>query len=363
MTGVRIHLGLLGAGNISDTHARAARAIPGVEIAAVYGANREKVRSLAQRTKAVAYDDLSRFLDHQPMDIVAIGSPSGLHAEQAIAAVRRGLHVIVEKPVDISAARVAALIAEADAAGKQVGVFFQDRLRPDVARIKEILDAGGLGRPVLASGYVKWYRPPNYYSSSRWRGTWALDGGGALMNQGIHTVDLLLWLAGPITRVTARTATRLHQIEAEDTAVAILEFASGALGVLEAATSIYPGYARRVELTGSEGTLILENDRLTKIDLKQSRSAEPANLPVETPASSSPVVADASAHRRVIEDFIEAIRTGRRPACDAREGRRSVELVEAIYTSSREERAVTLTRDNSQPPTPNSQGEPIEDFP
>jgi UDP-N-acetyl-2-amino-2-deoxyglucuronate dehydrogenase len=339
-----IRLGILGAGNISDTHARAAQAIPGVEIAAVYGGNREKVCSLAERTQAVAYDDLSRFLDHQPMDIVAIGSPSGLHAEQAIAAVRRGLHVIVEKPVDISVARVDALIAEANAAGKQVGVFFQDRLRPDVARIKELLDAGGLGHPVVASGYVKWYRPPDYYSSSRWRGTWALDGGGALMNQGIHTVDLLLWLAGPVARVTARTATRLHQIEVEDTAVAILEFASGALGVLEAATSIYPGYARRVELTGSEGTLILENDRLTAIDLKNASPSDANSASDAAPAASrsSPVVADASAHRRVIEDFIDAIRTGRSPACDAQEGRKSVELVEAIYRSARESCLVSL---------------------
>ncbi len=147
---------------------------------------------------AVAYDDLARFLDHRPMDIVAIGSPSGLHAEQAIAAARRGLHVLVEKPLDISVERIDALIAEASAARVQIGVFFQDRLRPDVAKIKKIVDAGSLGKPVLASGRVKWYRPPEYYAQSRWRGTWALDGGGALMNQGVHTVDLLLWLCGPV---------------------------------------------------------------------------------------------------------------------------------------------------------------------
>ena len=340
-------IGILGAGNISDTHARAAQAISGVEIAAVYGANRERALALAERTHAVAYDDLARFLDHRPMDIVAIGSPSGLHAGQAIAAVRRGLHVLVEKPLDVNVERIDALIAEADAAGRQVGVFFQDRLRPDVVKIKKIMDAGGLGRPVLAAGHVKWYRPPDYYATSRWRGTWALDGGGALMNQGIHTVDLLLWLFGPVSRVTARTATRVHQIEVEDTAVAVLEFASGALGVIEAATSIYPGYARRVEVTGSEGTLILENDRLATIDLKNASPDEASGQVEVTPAasSSSPIVADTSAHRRVIEDFIDAIRTRRQPACDAREGRKSVELVEAIYRSAREGCGVRLSPD------------------
>ena len=284
------------------------------------------------------------FLDHRPMDIVAIGSPSGLHAEQATAAVRRGLHVLVEKPLDITAARVDALIAEAGAAQVQVGVFFQDRLRPDIVRIKKIVSEQRLGTPVLASGRVKWYRPPDYYAKSRWRGTWALDGGGALMNQGIHTVDLLLWLFGPVARVTARTATRVHKIEVEDTAVALLEFENGALGTLEAATSIYPGYARRLELTGSEGTLILEDDRLTALDLKNSSPDSPDGVAgaIPAPSSSSPVVADASAHRRVIEDFIDAIRTGRPPACDAREGRKSVELVEAIYRSAREGCAVTL---------------------
>ena len=337
-------LGILGAGNISDTHARAAQEIPGVEVAAVCGANAEKTSAIARRMGAVAYDDLASFLDHRPMDIVAIGSPSGLHAEQATAAVRRGLHVLVEKPLDITAARVDALIAAAGAAQVQVGVFFQDRLRPDIVRIKKIVSEQRLGTPVLASGRVKWYRPRDYYAKSRWRGTWALDGGGALMNQGIHTVDLLLWLFGPVARVTARTAARVHKIEVEDTAVALLEFENGALGTLEAATSIYPGYARRLELTGSEGTLILEDNRLTALDLKNSSPDSPDGVAgaIPTHSSSSPVVADASAHRRVIEDFIDAIRSGRPPACDAREGRKSVELVEAIYRSAREGCAVTL---------------------
>jgi UDP-N-acetyl-2-amino-2-deoxyglucuronate dehydrogenase len=353
-----VSIGLLGAGNISSTHARAAQTIAGVEVVAIHGANSDKTSALAAATGAVAYDDLTRFLDHRPMDIVAIGSPSGLHAEHAIAAVRRGLHVLVEKPVDITVERVDALIAEAAAAGVQAGVFFQDRLRPDVVTIKSMLDAGRLGTPILASGRVKWFRPPDYYAKSRWRGTWALDGGGALMNQGIHTVDLLLWLFGPVARVTARTATRLHRIEVEDTAAAVLEFASGALGVLEAGTSIYPGYARRVEITGSQGTLILEDDRLSAIDLKSARAEKSANAtdaaaPV---SSSSPAVSDASAHRRVIEDFIDAIETGRRPACDAREGRRSVELVEAIYRSAREGHITTLSSSppNAQLPTPKS---------
>ena len=215
----------------------------------------------------------------------------------------------------------------------QVGVFFQDRLCPDVLRMKQMVDTGRLGMPVMASGRVKWFRPAEYYGGSRWRGTWALDGGGALMNQAIHTADLMLWLFGPVARVMARTATRVHRIEVEDTAAAILEFESGALGVLEAATSICPGYPRRLELTGSKGTLVLENDRLVAADVEGS--GESAGQPGDGSSSASPIVADASAHRRVIEDFIEAMRTGRAPACDAREGRKSVALIQAIYESAR----------------------------
>src|SRR5262249_54712386 len=201
-------------------------------------------------------------------------SPSGLHAEQGIGAARRGLHVLVEKPIDVTTARADALIAEAARAGVTLGVIFQDRLKPDVVRMKALVDAGRLGAPILASARVRWYRPPSYYEGSRWRGTRALDGGGALMNQGVHTVDLLLWLFGPVRRVSAAAATRLHAIEVEDTAVAALEFASGALGTLEAATSAFPGYSRRLELTGANGTLILDGDDLVGIDLRDARDDE-----------------------------------------------------------------------------------------
>jgi UDP-N-acetyl-2-amino-2-deoxyglucuronate dehydrogenase len=335
-------VGILGGGNISDTHARAAAAIPGVEIAALHGANHHKTRGLAERVGGVVYDDLDRFLDHRPMDLVAIGSPSGLHAEQGIAAARRGLHVLVEKPIDVTTAKADALIDAAAQAGVKLGVFFQDRLKPGVVRMKELIDSGRLGTPILASGHVKWYRPPDYYAGSRWRGTRAFDGGGALMNQGIHTVDVLLHLFGPVARVSARTATRLHAIEVEDTAVATLEFESGALGVLEAATSVFPGYARRVEVTGTEGTLILDQDRLVRADLRTPIDGITEETAGAGESAASPVVSDVTPHRRIFEDFLRAIETNSTPACDGREGRLSVAVVEAIYASARTGRVVAL---------------------
>jgi len=332
---VTTHVGLIGAGNISQTHARAAAAIPGVSVAAVHGVNGAKARELAASQGAAAYDSLDAFLDHKPMDIVVIGSPSGVHAAQGVAAARHRLHVLVEKPIDVTTGRADELIAAAEEAGVRLGVLFQDRLKPGIVRLKQLVDSGGLGRVLSVSARVPWYRPPDYYRLSRWRGTAALDGGGALMNQGIHTVDLLLWVLGDVIRVQARTATLLHEIESEDTALALLEFASGAAGVLEASTATYPGYPRRVEITGTEGTVVLEHDRIVAADLRAPRPELLSDGGDANASASSPVVSDASGHQRLIEDFLRAIETGSRPACDGHEGRRSVELVEAIYRSAR----------------------------
>jgi predicted dehydrogenase len=336
-----MHIGFIGAGGITDTHMRAARSVPGVEIAAVYGSNRDKTVKLAREHGATAYDDFDRFLAHRPMDIVAIGSPSGLHGEQGIAAARQGLHVLVEKPLEVTTERADALIAAADAARVTLGVFFQDRLRPAVRDMKRTIDTGRLGTPVMISGRVKWYRVPEYYTGSKWRGTPTLDGGGALINQAIHTLDLMVWMFGPVARVYGAAATRLHRIEVEDTLTAVLEFDSGALGTIEAGTSIYPGYKRRLEITGSEGTMVLEHDTLSAVDLRQVPADLNHAAPADTTASaSSPIVSDASAHARVIEDFIAAIENRTRPACDGREGRKSVAIVDAIYASARSHQPV-----------------------
>jgi len=341
---MNIHVGIIGGGNISETHARAARAIPGVNVAAVYGTNSERVARLSAEHGAVPYDDFQRFLAHRPMDFVAIGSPSGLHAEQGIAAAGSGLHVLCEKPLDISTARADALIAAASAAGIKLGVFFQDRFKTDLLRVKQWMDTGVLGKPLLSDARVKWFRPANYYTDSQWRGTLRLDGGGALINQAVHTVDLLLWLFGDVAAVQAVRKTALHKIEAEDTLVATLEFANGAIGTLQAATSVYPGYPRRVELTGSEGTVIIEHDRLLAADLRHHPADFRSTGDDQNASASSATVSDVRGHQAVLEDFIRAIRSDGTPSCSGAEARRSVRLVEAIYAACATGKRVALER-------------------
>jgi UDP-N-acetyl-2-amino-2-deoxyglucuronate dehydrogenase len=331
-----IHIGLIGGGNISATHARAALAIPGVAISAIYGTHPEKTAKLCEDYGGVPFADIEKFLAHRPMDMVIIGSPSGLHAEHGIKAARHGLHVLTEKPIDISTAHADALITECEQAGVKLAVLFQDRSKPDVHRLKSFLDEGGLGKPILAEAQVKWYRPPEYYGNSSWRGKLALDGGGALINQGVHTVDLLLWLMGDVVSVQAQMTTALHKIEGEDTVIALLEFANGAIGTLVASTSAYPGYPRRIELTGSEGTVILEHDRIIRADLRTPHPDLLGNASSDqNQQATSAVVSDVRGHQAILEDFLRAMKTNSRPSCDGKEGRRSVALIEAIYESAR----------------------------
>ncbi len=305
-----IRIGLIGGGNISETHARAATQIAGVEIAAIYGTNANKVEHLTSQYGGKTFLDLDEFLSHRPMDMVILGSPSGVHASQGIEAIRRGLHVLTEKPMDITTTQADALIEAAEKSGKQVGVIFQDRLKPEIRQLKQWICDGHLGKITLVDARVKWYRPPEYYSDSRWRGTFALDGGGALMNQGVHTVDLLLWLFGDVSNVQASVRTTQHAIEVEDTATAILEFANGPLCTLLATTAAYPGYPRRVEITGSEGTVILEDDRIVASDLRASKGTTPQHS-INDEGAASHVVSDVRGHKAVLEDFIFAIQTQR----------------------------------------------------
>jgi predicted dehydrogenase len=335
LPGSRLAVGLIGGGGISDTHARAVRACPGAGLAGVYGANAARVRALAAAHGVPAFERLDEFLAHRPMDAVIVGSPSGVHAAQGIAAAARGLHVLVEKPIDVTTDRADELIAATGRAGVVLGVIVQDRVKPALVRLRAALHDGSLGTLLLASARVKWYRPPAYYAESRWRGTRALDGGAALINQGIHTVDLLRWLLGPVARVKSLTATRWHAIGEEDVALALVEFESGAVASLEATTCAYPGYPRRVELTTTEGTVVVEGDDVVAADLRAPRPDLVSSAGGQGALSAaSPAVSDIGPFVAVVADFVEAVRTGRRPVCDGWDGRETLALVETIYADA-----------------------------
>jgi len=338
-----IGFGLVGTGLIGKVHAEAIAAIPGTRLVAVCGRDPGRTRELADRHGAAAFTDYNAFLSHPNLQIVNICTPSGTHAELGIAAAAAGKHVLVEKPIEISLERADALIQACDANGVKLGVIFQSRSLFPVQRIKQAIDEGRFGRLLLADAYVKWFRVPDYYAPGSWHGTLTLDGGGALINQAIHTVDLLRWMAGPVETVFAfKGALRYPHIEAEDTLVASLRFMNGALGVIEATTSVAPGFKRRLEISGERGTVILDGDEISCWALEGEDGAGDGKGEQITDGSSNPAAIATEGHRRQIEDMMRAVIEDREPVVPGREGRYSLELIEALYRSANENRAVIL---------------------
>jgi predicted dehydrogenase len=340
-----VRFALVGAGNIAKIYVAAFEVIPDAKVTVICSRTEATGRALAQKCGAAWVADFREAVARDDVDAVVVATPSGTHADVAVAAAQAGKHLLVEKPLDITLARVDSIIQAAAQAGVVLAAVFPLRFTEGAQRAKAAMEAGRLGQLALADVSVKWFRPQSYYDGS-WRGRWATDGGGALMNQAIHNVDLVQWLAGPVTSVVGRTARLAHTMETEDTASALLTYANGALGVIQAATSCWPGDPARVELHGDRGTIVLEEGRIVVWKLQDAAPGEEgAMLALEQAAGSGaadPMAMGFEKHRRQIVDLIEAIRTGRPPAILGEEARRSVEIVRAIYRSAANHAPVML---------------------
>lgn len=342
-------IGIIGCGTISSFHARAIADVRGAKLVACTSRSPQGAKRLAQETGCTAYGTLDELLADKRVDIVTIATPSGSHMEPAIAAAKAGKHVLIEKPLEITLTRCDRIIAACQKHRVLLGTIFQSRFHGSSIQIKKAMDAGRFGRLTVGDAYVKWYRTQEYYDSRAWRGTWALDGGGALMNQAIHTVDLLTWLMGPVVEVQANCATLAHKrIEVEDVAMATVKFANGALGVIEATTAAYPGYLKRIEIHGSEGSAVVEEEDVKAWDFAKTSRTDGAILAeMKKPKSTGGGASDPTAighqgHAMIIADFVDAVRKKRKPAVDGAEGRRSVEIILAIYKSAETGKAVQL---------------------
>ena len=342
-----IGFAIVGTGTIAAMHARGIAATPGTKLRAVHNRTADKAQAFAKEFGGEPVVAIDALLTRNDVDIVCITTPSGLHGELAIAALEAGKHVLCEKPLEITTARVDAMIAAAQRTGRILAGVFQLRFGHGAQQLKSAIDAGRFGRLALCSAYVKWWRTPEYYSSSNWKGTKELDGGGALMNQAIHGVDLLQWLVGMPARLTGTVRTRVHPIAVEDTAAAVLEFGHGALGVIEAATSCYPGSQLRIEISGEKGTAVLENDRIITW---QFATPLPGDDVVGRPSgaaigggASDPKAIGFEGHRRLVDDIVQAVRNGTPPAIPSADARNAVAIIEAIYASSRQSVPVSVS--------------------
>ncbi len=344
-----IGFGIIGCGMISNFHAKAIADVRGAKLVAGFDKVAPAADRLAAETGCKAYYDLDEMLADPAVDVVTIGTPSGAHLEPAVAAARAGKHVIVEKPLEITLKRCDKIIEACDKAGVVLSTIFPSRFHAPSIEIKRAIDAGRFGKLTIGDAIVKWYRTQEYYDSGAWRGTWGLDGGGALMNQAIHSVDLLSWLMGPVAEIRARTAMLAHQnIEVEDVAMATVQFENGALGIIEATTAAYPGYLKRIEIHGSHGSAIMEEEDIIKWDFAKARARDKAiHAKMAEQESGGGGAADPAAighhgHARQFADVLKAIRQGTQPSIDGPEGRRSVEIILGIYKSAETGRAVPL---------------------
>ena len=325
-----LNFGILGCGMIADFHARAIRAIENAQLLGVADNNIASAERFSQKYGVAFYQSFEEMLADSRIDAVCICTPSGFHADNAIAALKAGKHVVVEKPIAISAADAEKVAAAAKESGRILTVVSQLRFAADVQRVKQLVEQNAFGKIVFCDLNMKYWRSPEYYAGSVWKGTKRFDGGGALMNQGIHGVDLILYIMGNAKITAAKTKTAFHNIEVEDTAVAMLEFENGAVGVIEASTCAYNGFERKIEILGTNGCAVLKENQLEKLIVNGQTVIDGSAQEVAGTAS-DPAAMDILGHKTQIRNFIGAILGEEALLIDANEGSRAVALIEEIY--------------------------------
>jgi predicted dehydrogenase len=344
-----VRLAIIGSGNIAATHAAAIALVSQARLVAICSRNREKAAGLAGPAKAVVFDSVDELLAGNIVDAVLIATPSGAHAESVLPVLEAGKHVLCEKPLEISSERIGIMVAEAESRRLILAGFFPLRCGAGAQAIRHALEAGRFGKLTLLSARIKWWRGQEYYSASSWRGSWSLDGGGALMNQGIHAVDLLQWLGGTIVEASAYAGTLAHPgIEVEDTLASCFRFANGALGTLTTATSCYPGLDLSLEISGDGGTAVLVNDRIDFWRFREELAEDESIRRNESAGTirggaSDPTAISCEGHRQQIEAFCRAILgDSRAGVIDGRESGRAVAIVEAIYRAVRTRKSESI---------------------
>ena len=341
--------GIIGCGMIANFHARAIADIKGAKLISCYDRAPKSAKSFAKQTGCHVFADLGDMLKDPDLDVVTICTPSGAHMEPAVAAAQAGKHVIVEKPLEINLKRCDKIISECEKAGVVVSTIFPSRFHESSKLMKAAVNKKRFGKVALGNAYVKWFRTQQYYDSGAWRGTWELDGGGALMNQAIHSVDLLIWMMGNVAEVSANMATLAHKrIAVEDVVTASLKFKNGALGTIEATTASFPGSLKKIEIHGDKGSAILEEEDIIKWEFEKLSAADKKIQNMQDKTKTGGGAADPSAighhgHTEMFKDTLRAIKSGKKsPLIDGHEGRRSVEVILAIYKSAITGRSVKL---------------------
>jgi predicted dehydrogenase len=330
-----VNFAILGAGMVANYHRQAvlANADRGARLVAIGHYNPARFESISEvfGVPCRSYDDL---LADPRVDAICICTPNGQHAEQAITAARAGKHILVEKPIALTLSDADKMITAAAQANVRLGVVLQRRADPVFQRVAAAIHAGDLGRLTLGAISLPYLRPQAYFEQADWRGTWAVDGGGVLMNQGIHLVDLLVWFMGDPVEVQAYAGTLARNIEVEDTLSAALRFENGALATITATTTAVPGFPHRIEIYGTEGGIQIEGESVARWQAKNVPEITQSATPAAAGAGADPRGISPSGHIAIVHDFIDAVRDQRPPEIDGTEGRRSLAAVLAVYRAA-----------------------------
>jgi UDP-N-acetyl-2-amino-2-deoxyglucuronate dehydrogenase len=331
------NLGIIGAGNISKLHAGVANETPGLKVAAISDIDESRAKALADVYGCAYYTDYHKMLESDQIDIVSVCTPSSLHAQIGIEAANAGKHLIIEKPLDVTLEKVDSILEACEKNGVTLCPIVQHRFDEDVMIIKEALESGKMKKVLFGACNVKWWRDQNYYDQGGWRGTWKYDGGGALMNQSIHYIDLLIHLIGPIEEIHGRCATLGHErMETEDIAVATLKFKNGALGFIEGTTIAYPGLETALDIYTENGTIRIKDDHIVLWECKEDTGVDYKVKPVVTGTGSArPMDISSASHQRQFADMVAALNEGRKPMVDGYDVRKTIEAILTIYESSR----------------------------
>ena len=342
--GDKLGFGLLGCGMVSPVHGDSLKELEDAVLVAVCDRIEERAKAFGEKYHCPYYTDVNDLLARDDIDVVDVCIPPGFHCESVVECATAGKHVIVEKPMEIDLQRSDRMIEACEEAGVKLAVILQNRFKKGAQALRRALDRGTLGKLYLGDGYVKWFREHAYYKGTNWRGTWKIEGGGALINQSIHTIDLLQWMMGPVESVFAHVTTARHDIEVEDLAVAMLQFKNGAMGVIEGATALYPGVPARLEIHGERGSVVLESGAVKSWDIENpGPEDDPGDITEETGTGSrDPMAFPITCHKAQIQDMIDAIKEGREPLVNGREGRKALEVIRGIYQSSKSGEVVTF---------------------
>ena len=338
----RVRFGIIGAGMISHFHAKAINDTEGAELVSVYNPGKKSREAFVEQHKVRGYEDIGAFLADPELDAVTIATPTGMHRDPAIAAARAGKHILCEKPLETTPERSQDIIDACRQCGVLLAPVFQYRYTPAAGLIREALAAGRFGKLLMGNARVKWYRPQSYYDSGAWRGTWEMDGGGCLMNQAVHAIDLFINFMGRPVEVYGHISTAAHErIQVEDNAVAAVKFANGAFGVIEASTACAPGWPLEVEVSGTRGTACIRGETLGKWDFADSdpmderAKAIMAVAATNSGGASDPKAISTRGHQLIVEGMVKAITTGAKSVIDGAEAKLPIELICGVYTSVR----------------------------